>query len=381
MDDRKFDAVALSGGGSRGILMLGVLHYYYEKGLFDPKTVTEYAGASIGSVMGLLLICGYTPMEIFSEIYSMESFFTVNDCHSIWDVIKYMGFMSIKGFAAKIEELVKRKMGFVPTLRKLKELTGKSLYVSGANVTSMAEEKYCAETHPSLSCVNAVKISCNLPLIFQRLRYREAFVVDGGLLNNYPWDYISPSAKNVLGVVLVGSDRSLPEDTFMGYFYRLMMMPIAQLTEMRCQLAPDHITTIKVAWEGVPLLQFAIASEQKMDMFLSGYQTAETRDQTKLLYVADWDFEKAGWSSEDSADSSTRELTAIETLEELQHDLETKSLELLREKLAGAIPPAPPTTPETTSTATNFDGWDWDEEFEDLEEFGNTEETGKEKPD
>lgn len=292
--DDVFDAVTLSGGGSKGILMLGVLHYYYEAGKFIPEKIIEYSGASIGSAIALLLICGYTPMEIFSEIYGIESFFTVNDCHSIWDVIKYMGLMSIRGFAVKIEELVEKKMKCVPTLKKLKEMTGKSLYISGVNVTTMSEEKYCAETHPGLGCVNAVKISCNLPLIFQRLLYNDSFVVDGGLINGYPWDYLSSKVKNILGIVLIGNDQSLPEDTFMGYFYRILMIPIAQLTEMRCRLAPEKVKTVKVTWEGVPLLQFVMSPDQKMDMFLTGYQTAERKEQTKSLYVEDWDFETAG---------------------------------------------------------------------------------------
>lgn len=298
--DETFDAVALSGGGSKGILMLGVLHYYYEIGKFSLEKTTEYAGTSIGSAIALLLICGYTPMEIFSEIYGMESFFTVDDCHSIWDVIRYMGLMSIRNFAAKIESLVQKKLECIPTLKKLKEITGKSLYISGVNVTTMSEEKYCAETHPSLSCVNAVKISCNLPLIFQRLRYNDSFVVDGGLINGYPWDYLSSNVKRVLGVVLIGSDQSLPDDTFMGYFYRLLMIPIAQLTEMRCQLAPEKVTTVKVIWEGTPLLQFIMASDQKMDMFLTGYNTAERKDKTKLLCIKGWVFETAGWVSDNS---------------------------------------------------------------------------------
>ena len=288
-DANPFDAVVVSGGGYKGIMALGVLHYYYEKGFFNPDNVTEYAGSSIGSVIVLLIICGYTPIELFSEIYSVNSFFTVNDCHSIWDIIKYMGLISINKFATRIEELVRRKLNCVPTLKKLKELTGKNLYISGTNITTMSEEKYCAETHPNLSCIDAVKISCNLPLVFQRLQYNNSFVVDGALINNYPWDYIPSSAKKILGVVLTGMDQFLSDSTFMGYFYRLMMIPMMKLTEMRCRLAPEKVMTVNISWNAAPL-QLKMTSNQKMDMFLKGYQTTERKDQTKLLRVVGWDF-------------------------------------------------------------------------------------------
>lgn len=301
-----FDAVVISGGGTKGILALGSLHYYYEKGLYRPgghlaqkisgyeSNCDEYAATSIGAVISLLLICGYTPMEIFKEIYSMESFFSVTDCHNFWNVINYMGLMSINGFAEKIEGLVRRKLDCVPTLEQLQKITGCSLLISGANVTRMAEEKYSPTTHPNLGCVNAIKISCNLPLIFQRIKYKTSYVVDGGLLNNFPCDYISTTKKNILGIVVMGSDYSLPDDTFMGYFYRLLVMPINALTELRCQLAPPTVTIVKATWNGVPLLQFTMSSKTKMDMFLKGYQAAERGGQMKLLVVEGWDFNKAG---------------------------------------------------------------------------------------
>ena len=154
----KYDAVVISGGGNKGILSLGALHYEYEKGTYDPEYTRIYAGTSIGAVISLLMICGYTPMEAFTEIYKMAYFFNVGDCHSIWDVVKFMGLMSIRGFAQRIEDLVRAKLGDIPTLRELKKRTGKTLVVTGANVTKMKGEYYTYKTRPNLGCVNAVKM-------------------------------------------------------------------------------------------------------------------------------------------------------------------------------------------------------------------------------
>ena len=288
---KEFDAVALSGGGAKGILQLGILHYYYEQKLFNPDSIQEYAGTSIGSVNCLLLICGYTPMEIFKEIYSMESFFSVNDCHSMWDVIKYMGLMTIATFASKIKDLVEKKLGCVPTLKKLKNITGKTLHVSGANITKMCEQRYSPRTHPNLNCVDAVKMSCNLPLVFQRISYNESYIVDGGLMNNFPWDYISSARKNILGVVVTGNDFSIHADTFMGYFYRCVVLPINTMTNLRCQMAPPKVHIVRAVWDGVPLLQFKMSSDQKMDMFLTGMAEGERKHTTKLITIDGWSWD------------------------------------------------------------------------------------------
>src|SRR6185503_5151074 len=111
-------------------------HYEYEKDKFDPAYTKIYAGASIGSVIALLLVCGYTPLEIFSEIYNMDHFFNLGNYNNIWDVFKLMGLMSINSFAEKIEYLVKKKMGMIPSLLELRKKTGKTLIMTASNVSA-----------------------------------------------------------------------------------------------------------------------------------------------------------------------------------------------------------------------------------------------------
>jgi predicted acylesterase/phospholipase RssA len=293
-EKKQFKAIVISGGGVKGILSLGALHYYYESGFYNPSEILEYAGTSIGSAISLLLICGYLPIEIFKEIYSAENFFTIGDCYSICDIFKYMGLMSIEPMINFIGELVKRKLGCIPTLGKLKEITGKRLCTSGANVTNISEEIYTPETHPNLGALHAVTISCNLPLIFQRLKYRNSFVIDGGLINNFPWDYISEGLETLGVLIEVGNDCSFPDDEFLGYVYRTMMIPATILSDLRCQIAPSNIHIVKVKWGGGTVLQFDINPDVKMDMFLSGYRDGEEYERTIYIKVEGWNFVKAG---------------------------------------------------------------------------------------
>ena len=285
---QRFDAIVISGGGSRGVLILGVLHYYYDKKLVKKEELKEFAGTSIGSVICLLLNCGYTPFEIFSEIYNMQDFFTMKDCQNVWQIFENVGLMSMDGFVEKIENLVLVKLGIIPTFAELREITGKSLYISGTNVTKMIEEKYCYKTHPDMSCVEAVKLSCNLPFIFQRIKHDDCFVVDGGLLNNCPWDYITSDCEKILNVVISTTSSSFPDDKIIGYFYRLIMLPISQITEMRCQMAPEKVVTVLAEWEGSSFLQFTLTPEQKMKMFLAGFRASERKESTILLKVDGW---------------------------------------------------------------------------------------------
>lgn len=292
MEIEKYEAVVISGGGSNGILSLGALHYEYEKGTYDPENTRIYAGTSIGSVISLLLICGYTPMEIFAEVYTTDHFFDIAKLGSIWDIVKYMGLMPITVFAEKIEVLVKRKFGGIPTLLELYTQTQKILVTAVANVTKMKCEYYTYKTQPHTSCVDAVMHSCNLPLIFHSIHYNDSYIVDGGLMDNFPLRYIDNHKMKILGVVTSGIDFSLSDTKFTGYFYRLVVMPVNANTELRCALAKSNTKLIKIVRNKSSLKLFSMSSDVKMSMFWDGYSVAQKIDNTFFIYVKGYEMDE-----------------------------------------------------------------------------------------
>jgi predicted acylesterase/phospholipase RssA len=269
--------------------MLGVLHYYYEKGMYVLELIRECSGTSIGAAISLLLICGYTPMEIFNEIYSLTKDLFEFKYGSMWEMMENMGLTSISHFTDHLRKMVISKLGCDPSLRKLKEMTGITLHISGSNSSRLREEHYSYLTHPKLSCVNAVGFSCNLFPIFHRIKYRGDYIVDGGYTNNVPWNYLSERCQNTLCVVIDGNDYSFPsESTFIGYALRIFMLNMCSSTNLRCELAPSSVKIVKATWPYSSILNLNTSSEEKMKMFLKGYQTAEQDDKTRGLWVEGW---------------------------------------------------------------------------------------------
>ena len=252
------DAVVLSGGGIKGIGQLGALHYCFEKGYLDLAKVKVYAGTSIGSIIALLLICGFEPIEIFSEVYKKESFFKMGDIKGIWDLLKDFGLMSIAPLIDEIKKLVLKKYDKVPTLLELYQLTGKTFIVTASNVTKTRAEYFSHLTNPHLSCINAVEMSANLPVVFQRLRYNDCYYVDGGLVDNFPLRQVDTKTNKSLGIVTIGLDNSADDEGIFAYFYRLMIMPINMITELRRDVAGPNATIISMNFDNIPLLNFDV---------------------------------------------------------------------------------------------------------------------------
>jgi len=285
----KFSKICLSGGGVRGIIELGILHYFWEKGDYDPELVNTYAATSIGTVISLLLICGYQPMDIFKEVYTSSRFFNLSRT-SFWDIINKTGLIPIDNFAERIQKLVESSLGEIPTLKELQEKTGKTLITVAVNLTDMKVEYFSPESHPDLNSLEAVKMSCGLPLIFHKMFYKGKLYVDGGLGDGFPIQYIDDGRSSILGVVVSNQDPGLKETEFMGYLYRLIMMPIKVITELCQKGIGENITLIKVnsveTSKDLPgFLQFSLPSEKKMNMFLEGYEEARFQDNLEHLKV------------------------------------------------------------------------------------------------
>ena len=63
-----YEVLVLSGGGTKGVLQLGMLHGMYTNKKINFNRIHAYVGTSIGAISCFLLILGYLPVEILSHI-------------------------------------------------------------------------------------------------------------------------------------------------------------------------------------------------------------------------------------------------------------------------------------------------------------------------
>jgi predicted acylesterase/phospholipase RssA len=303
-DQPPFDGVALSGGGVKGIGQLGVLHYYLEKGLLDLSKVKYYAGTSAGSIIGLLLACGYEPMDILQIVYQKDNLLGMAlRTAQLLSVFTNFGLMSFQPIIDLVEKMVVDKLGFSPTLSELKEKTGKFFAITAVNVHKMRLEYFTPETKPNLKAISAVKLSCNLPLLCQRLMYNNDYFIDGGLGDNFPYEIIERRCKRILGVVVTGivnndSDQG-KEMNFVNYLYKITAFPINIMTHLRCRYLGDNITMVRFNYDGISMMDFSLDRKKKMDMFMKGYQEAEKECSREKLVVEGWSWDGGGtgWGS------------------------------------------------------------------------------------
>jgi predicted patatin/cPLA2 family phospholipase len=267
----KFTKLILSGGGPRGLSLLGALHYITENNGLN--YINEYWGTSIGSVVAFLLLIGYTPFEAFHEFFMSDSLVDTNNI-TLQTVLAESGFCPIELFGNKIRSLLHKKYGSIdPTFFDLYQITGKKLNIIGANLTLMQGECFNVDNTPLMKVIDALEISCDLPYLFTKKQYNNYTYVDGGFINNYPINMADNDIDYCLGICIMGS---FTDTNSLSWLYKLLHLPILELHKIRLNNISDKVTHIELKVENVSLLQLSPDKKTKVELFSAGYKQART---------------------------------------------------------------------------------------------------------
>jgi predicted patatin/cPLA2 family phospholipase len=270
----QYDTLVLSGGGIKGFCLLGALQAVIDLGQI--KNINNYVGTSVGAILGYLLAIGYTPIEIIVSLYT-NRWLERMQYFNLVAMTNGNGATSFNSLHEALEKLTLDKIGRLLTLGKLKELYGKSLYCCTYNMTICSSEYVGPDNYPDLPCLTALRMTANIPLIFDRFKYMDNYYVDGGLVDNFPIIYGEKIGKKILGIYLKIEESSLrdePEDGLISYFLRLLQIPVVKGTEYRINQAnPEKCTIIGINTGSLRnMMEFDVKSKTRLELFSYGYR-------------------------------------------------------------------------------------------------------------
>src|SRR4030095_1544677 len=180
--------IALSGGGTRGVVHIGALKALEENDIYP----TIISGCSAGSIVGAMYAQGYTPQEILS-IASERSL--------LW---MFSLRLPTKGFVRHtfLRKMLKRYI----QANNFEDLK-KPLFVAVSNLNSgKAEIKCSGPIH------DVIVASCSIPVLYEPIRIDGNWYADGGLLMNLPVSPIRDLASFIIAVNLIPRKELLSEE-------------------------------------------------------------------------------------------------------------------------------------------------------------------------
>lgn len=267
----EFDTIAMSGGSINGITILGALQYLKDKNLIN--NIKNYIGTSVGAVLGYLLIIGYTPVEVIVYLCTHYQLFERLKCFNIVNASRGEGAVSFSSISDELEKMTIDKVGKVLNMGDLEARFEKKFMCVTYNTTKCCAEYLSGEKTPDLPCLTALRMTCNLPLVFEAYKYGDSFYIDGGLVNNFPLDIAEKMGSKVIGIFLsydISEDN--PNRNLLEFIYKLLYVPIADSTTNKVLNKLNHSTVIELKTGNMNFFNFDVTSKMKLEMFSVGYE-------------------------------------------------------------------------------------------------------------
>ncbi|NCY25541.1 MAG: patatin-like phospholipase family protein [Alphaproteobacteria bacterium] len=189
MKSKKYKAVSLSSGAARGIFQLGALHAAQTKNLLSDVEV--WSGTSVGSIIALLMAVGWNAIDIFTHICTDDITEHLDFSIDINQAFKSWGVFDTTSLKAYLHKMIVHKYGGIPTFENLYKEGITFVCTSYKLRNSNPRVFFSHETHPTMSVLDAVMLSSNIPFLFRAASYDGDYYLDGGCFCLNPAEYIA----------------------------------------------------------------------------------------------------------------------------------------------------------------------------------------------
>lgn len=267
------NVLVLSGGGQAGWDMLGAINHIQE----EIPSFDAYVGTSVGGVIATLCSVGFHAVELFETLQHVD----ISNKPSLVRCVEEFGLCDSQPLMNSVTKLLEDKCGPEPTFKTHHERFGVDLVITGVCVTTQQTEYFRWDTHPDMKLMDAIRITCAVPILFVPVKHDDRLYVDGALGDNFPIEYAlrtyKDTAKRVVGVT-VQTARMQPT-CFFTYVVNVLrfLSDRHQSLTAKVTTADDNCTVTVVPLEQAVSRMFDLFRnvENKRVMFDHGKETAQ----------------------------------------------------------------------------------------------------------
>lgn len=242
--------LVLGSSGFSSYAQLGALWYLSYTPIL--RTIKTYVGCSVGAIIGLLLACGFSPLEIIHDdkvFASLVDYVKGLKPTQLASLVTDQGFLSLDPVKDYLNHKLTVKFGFIPTMAQLYQLRQVELVTVAVDIDDDETVYLSRDNYPNLSVVEAVLLSITFPIIIQHRILDGHRYIDGSFGNPYPIDYMDDGQTPILGIIVV--DDPGPCQGLVSYLYRSARHPIEQLRRRIIDQSSDRCCHLLITVKNV----------------------------------------------------------------------------------------------------------------------------------
>lgn len=262
--------LVLSGGDMKGIAHIGVMKAM--KDLRILRNIRTVAGSSVGAIIGLLFVIGYTP----EELYDFVIMFDLDKLKSL-EPIKFLnnfGMDNGKKLSTVLGKMMRNKNFPIDiTFRELYLRTDIHLITTATCLNTKQIKYFDYVKYPDMQVLTAVRMSSCFPIYFIPISYENNIYVDGGCLDNYPIGIFRDKLEETVGVFLknIYVEKHSIKNTE-DFLFNLIQC-LSEGRNNNCVNGYEKYSII-IKLDNIKVLDLQMDEKSKQKIFSNGYDAA-----------------------------------------------------------------------------------------------------------
>jgi len=189
--------LVISGGGPIMIQILGAIQHLEENNFIDRNNIETIYGTSAGAIVAVLLCLKYDWETINDYIIKRpwQDVFTIK-VENIFDAYTKKGIFDKNIIEKCFKPLLDAKdISLDITLEDFYNFCKIELHMFTFEINEFKIQDISYLTHPNYTLLNAIQMTCAIPILVTPVCIEDKCYIDGGMSSNYPLTYCIASGK------------------------------------------------------------------------------------------------------------------------------------------------------------------------------------------
>lgn len=269
-----FNILVLGPGGIKGYIELGAVFGLERNGVLNDVKI--FIGVSVGAIISLFINIGISTRDILYLAIDDVKIIDLDKDFNFIELVKNMntnlGIFSLSHIKEILIKTVVGKLGYIPTMKELHLLTEKELNIVVFNLSECKTEYISYINYPDLSCVDAVLLSINIPIIFWRMTLNNSVYIDGAFGDPYPVLLYDNGENNILGICVRTNTDDKSYKSPLLYLHDVIHCLFNLITTRNMRESSDKCVHIELDNNILDTIGTSLTIDDKAKMFLAGLQ-------------------------------------------------------------------------------------------------------------
>jgi len=267
------------------IQILSTIQELERKEYLNMKNIESIYGTSAGAIVGIMISLKFDWETLNDYIIKRpwQDVFPIK-VQNILDAYSKKGIFDIKTVEKCFKPLFDAKdISLDINMKDFYELTKIDLHIFSFEVNEYKIVEISYKTHPDLKVLQAIQMTCALPVLISPVCLDDKCYMDGGVGCNYPLSFCIDSGKEpneILGFKNKYSDEKIyinNESTLLDYILRFLFKAIFNITNNYIQPVIQNEVICDTTYLTFEIFKSALTNiDVRRELFEKGKQTAHS---------------------------------------------------------------------------------------------------------